>query len=143
MPKIGPISNLAIRGPSAETNRWYIESVNRAVDDYEQMLGELAKDPTHQLDLPDRDLDTGNLVRPGSYPLTDKTYAELLNKLTAEPSRRVPAGLRENVLAYYADPDAPITTKKNAGAWKRVQTELTTLRGMQTVDGKNVAMLKR
>ncbi len=143
VPKIGPISNLAIRGPSAETNRWYIESVNRAVDDYEQMLGELAKDPTHQLDLPDRDLDTGNLVRPGSYPLTDKTYADLLNRLTVEPSRRVPAGLRENVLAYYADPDAPITTKKNAGAWKRVQIQLTTLRGMQTVDGKNVAMLKR
>ncbi|MGA8289194.1 MAG: zinc dependent phospholipase C family protein, partial [Acidobacteriaceae bacterium] len=140
-PKIGPISDLAIRGPSAETDRWYIESVNRSVDDYERMLGELAKDPTHQLDLPNRDLDTGNLVRPGGYRLTDKTYAELLNKLTAEPGRRVPSGLRHDVLAYYADPNAPIATKKNAHAWKRVQTELTTLQGMQTVGSQNVATL--
>jgi Zinc dependent phospholipase C len=141
VPKIGPISDLAIRGPSAKTNRWYIESVNRAVDDYERMLSELAMGPTHQLDLPDRDLDTGNPVRPGSYLLTDKTYAELLNKLTAEPDRRVPGGLRQNILAYYADPDAPISTKKNRKAWKRVETELTTLRGMPTVDGRKVARL--
>ncbi|HEY5253297.1 MAG TPA: zinc dependent phospholipase C family protein, partial [Acidobacteriaceae bacterium] len=67
VPKIGAASDLAIRGPSAETDRWYIESVNRSVDDYERMLGELAKDPSHQLDLPNRDLDTGNLVRPGGY----------------------------------------------------------------------------
>lgn len=141
VPKIGPISDLAIRGPNAETNRWYIESVNRAVDDYEQMLRELAKDPKHQLDLPDRDLDTGDLVRPGTYVRTDKTYAELLHKLTAEPGGSVPAGLRQNILAYYADPNAPIATKKNRKAWKRVETELTTLRGMQVVNGRKVAML--
>jgi hypothetical protein len=143
VPKIGAASDLAIRGPRAETDRWYIESVNRSVDDYERMLGELARDPTHQLDLPDRDLDTGNLVRPGGYRLTDKTYAALLNKLTADPERRVPSGLRHDVLAYYADPNAPIATKKNSKAWKRVQTELTTLQGMQTVGSKNVAMLQR
>ncbi len=141
VPKIGATSDLAIRGPRPETDRWYIESVNRSMDDYERMLRELAKDPTHTLKLPDRDLDTGNLVRPGTYVLTDKTYAELLNKLTAEPGRRVPAGLRQNVLAYYADPDAPISTKINSKAWRRVQAELTTLQGMQTVKSKNVAIL--
>lgn len=143
VPKIGAASDLAIRGPNAETDRWYIESVNRAMDDYMRMLGELAKDPTHALDLPNRDLDTGNLVRPGGYRLTDKTYAQLLNRLTAEPSRRVPSGLRHDVLAYYADPDAPISTRKNSKAWRRVQTELTTLQGMQAVGSKNVAMLQR
>jgi hypothetical protein len=143
VPKIGAASDLAIRAPSAETDRWYIESVNRSVDDYERMLGELAKDPSHPLDLPNRDLDTGNLVRPGGYRLTDKTYAELLSRLTADPDRKVPGGLRQDVLAYYADPNAPISTKKNASAWKRVQTELTTLQAMQTVGTKNVAMLSR
>ncbi|MGB8478585.1 MAG: hypothetical protein WCE63_07060, partial [Acidobacteriaceae bacterium] len=95
------------------------------------------------LNLPDRDLDTGNLVRPGGYRLTDKTYAELLNRLTSKPARHVPSGLRRDVLAYYADPNAPISTRKNSKAWKRVQTELTTLEGMQTVGNKNVAMLRR
>lgn len=141
VPKVGTISDLAIRGPSAETNRWYIESVNRTTDDYERMLRELAKDPRHRLDLPDRDLDTGNLVQPGSYPLTDKTYAELLTKLTAQPNDAIPAGLQQNILSYYSDPDAPIITKKNPGAWNRVQTDLTKLRGMQTLGGKSVAML--
>jgi hypothetical protein len=113
------------------------------MDDYERMLRELAKDPKHALDLPNRDLDTGSLVRPGAYVLTDKTYAELLKHLTADPGRRVPRGLRDDVLAYYADPNAPISTRKNSKAWKRVQTELTTLRAMRTVGSKNVAMLRR
>ena len=131
LPKVGPVSNAAIRGPSAETNRWYIESVNRSVDEYEQMLGNLKTKPRGSLELPDRDLDTGYLARPGAYRLTDKTYAQLLNKLTAEPSRTIPDALRKNILAYYSDPNAPISTKKNPGAWQRVQTELATLRAMK------------
>ena len=143
VPKIGPVSDLAIRGPNAKTDRWYIESLNHSMHDYERMLGELAKDPTHQLNLPDRDLDTGNMVRPGGYRLTDKTYAELLNKLTADPGRHVPSEIRRDVLGYYADPNAPISTKKNAPAWKRVETELATLQGMQTMGNTSVAMVRR
>jgi hypothetical protein len=142
-PKIGPISDLAIRGPNAVTDRWYIESVNLSMQNYDHMLGELAQDPAHQLNLPNRDLDTGNLVRPGGYRLTDKTYAQLLNKLTADPNHMVPSGLRRDVLAYYADPNAPISTKKNTREWKRVQAELITLQGMQTVSVRDVAMLGR
>lgn len=143
IPKIGPISDLAIRGPNQETNRWYYESVNRSMHDYNRMLGEMEEHPTHQLNLPNRDLDTGNLVRPGAYVLTDKTYAELLKRLTAEPARELPSGLRRDVLDYYADPNAPISTKKNAHAWKRVQTELITLQGMQTVGGKRIDIAQR
>jgi hypothetical protein len=133
VPKIGALSCLAIRGPNAETNRWYIESMNRSTANYEELLGRLKKSPRKSLDLEDRDLDTGNPVRPGSYRLTDQTYAQLLALLTAEPGRAVPAGLRQNVLDYYADPDAPITTKKNVGAWERVLKELPVLRGMPVI----------
>ncbi len=133
LPKIGPLSNLAIRGPNAETNRWYIESMNRSVDEYEHLLLLLAKTPRKSLDLPDRDLDTGNLVQPGSYALTDKTYAQLLAMLTAQPGRTIPSGLRQNILDYYSDPGAPITTKQNPKAWKRVQTQLAVLQGMNTL----------
>jgi hypothetical protein len=134
LPKIGPISNAAIRGPNAETNRWYIESVNRAVDDYERLLQQAVKNPQKSLDLPDRDLDTGNLVRPGAYRLTDRTYAQLLARLTADPHRKVPAGLQQNILAYYSEPDAPISTRKDPAAWKRVQAELVTLRTLDPLD---------
>ncbi len=130
LPKVGAISDLAIRGPNAETNRWYIESMNRSVDDYEHLLGSQKAKPQGSLNLPDRDLDTGNLVRPGGYRLTDKTYAQLLQKLTAQPGQPIFASLRQNILDYYSDPNAPISTKKNARAWKRVQADLIALRGM-------------
>ena len=133
LPKIGPISNLAIRGPNAETNRWYIESVNRSIDDYEQHLATLRKHPRKSLQLPDRDLDTGNRVQPGSYRLTDKTYSQLLARLTADPGQPVPAGLQQNVLEYYANPNTRISTRKNTRAWKRVQQELLVLRGMKVI----------
>lgn len=136
LPKVGAISDAAIRGPNAETNRWYIESVNRTIDNYEDLLRRLTKNPGKSLELTDRDLDTGNHVQPGAYRLTDRTYAQLLQRLTAQPDHSIPAGLRQNILDYYADPNAPITTKKNLQAWKRVQTELITLRSMKTLGSR-------
>ncbi len=136
LPKVGPISCLAIRGPNAETNRWYIESLNRSTDRYEGFLQQLTKNPRKPLDLPDRDLDTGNRIQPGAYRLTDRTYAQLLQMLTAQSSLVISAELRQNILDYYSDPNAPITTKKNAKNWKRVQTELTTLRSMKVTTAK-------
>ncbi len=135
LPKIGPISCLSIRGPNEETNRWYIESRNRAADRYTALLRRLQKNPRMPLNLPDRDLDTGSLIRPGSYTLTDQTYAKLLGMLTERPDHAVPPALQRNILEYYANPDAPISTKKNSKAWKRVQSELITLRGMKTHRG--------
>ncbi len=132
-PKLGPLSTLAVRGPSAETNRWYIESRNRSAARYAQLLARLQRHPRAPLTLPNRDLDTGDLVHPGGYALTDKTYAKLLGRITKNPDHPVPAGLKHDVLAYYANPNAPIVTKKHPRAWRKVQRELTTLRGMQGI----------
>jgi hypothetical protein len=89
-----------------------------------------SSDPHHPL--PNRDLDTGHVVQPGGYPLTDSTYALLLHRLTAEPNRAIPPGIKRDIQAYYADPSAPIATKKNAARWAQIQTDLRTLAGMPT-----------
>jgi hypothetical protein len=89
-----------------------------------------APDPHHPL--PNRDLDTGRVVQPGGYSLTDSTYAHLLHLLTRKPSEPIPPGIKEDILAYYADPQAPITTKKNAQLWAQVQADLATLKTMPT-----------
>lgn len=129
VPKIGAISDLAIRGPEQETEGRYVQSVNHSVDEYSKLLRELSDSGQDGFHLANLDLDTGYVTRPGSYRLTDETYAILLNRLTRkDPYRRIPAELRQNVLSYYADPNAPITTKKNPKAWKRVQKELPLLR---------------
>jgi hypothetical protein len=89
-----------------------------------------ARDLHHPL--PNRDLDTGHVVQPGGYSLTDSTYAGLLHVLTRQPTEAIPPGIKEDILAYYANPDAPITTKKNPQQWDEVQADLATLATMPT-----------
>lgn len=132
LPKIGPLSILAIRGPNPQTEEDYVTSVNRAVGHYEAMLNKLAVQPqsTAAPSIGDHDLDTGYTVRPGGYPLTDRTYAKLLAQVTKKLSQTLPIGLKENILAYYSNPNAPIATKKNPKAWRRVQKQLAVLQQM-------------
>jgi hypothetical protein len=82
--------------------------------------------------LPNRDLDTGHVVQPGGYRLTDSTYATLLHGLAQQPSQAIPPGIKADIQAYYANPDSPIETKKDAALWARVQADLTVLKGMAT-----------
>jgi hypothetical protein len=85
-------------------------------------------DPHHPL--LNRDLDTGNPVRPAGYPLTDQTYAYLLHHLTATPTIAIPPGIKTDILAYYSDLSLPFATKKDPTAWATVQKDLDTLRSM-------------
>jgi hypothetical protein len=89
-----------------------------------------SNDPQHPL--VNRDLDTGNPVKPSGYSLTDSTYASLLHRLAATPATPIPPGIKENILAYYADLSLPFATRKNPAAWVTVQQDLTTLRSMPT-----------
>jgi hypothetical protein len=128
-PKVGALSDLAIRGPKPDTEADYVSSVNRSNADFARLLAELKAQGPKKFDVPDVDLDTGYPTRPGTYRLTDKTYATLLKRVTRD-SARPPLGLRQNILAYYAVPNAPIATRKHPRQWKKVQTELITLRAM-------------
>ena len=129
VPKVGPISDLAIRGPNEDTEQKYLESVNRCVDEYARLLRELAQNGEDGFHVENIDLDTGYTIRPGTYRLTDQTYAKLLDQLTREnPYRHTPSELRQNVLDFYSDLNAPIETKKHPRQWKKVQQELAILR---------------
>jgi hypothetical protein len=87
-------------------------------------------DPRHPL--PNRDLDTGRVVQPGGYSLTDSTYARLLHSLTRQPAQPIPPGIKVDIQAYYANPDSPITTKRDRAQWAQVQADLQTLATMPT-----------
>ena len=127
LPKIGPLKLLAIKGPTDATEEEYVRSVNRSTDELSSVLGRFGK---RGQTLANRDLDTGAPVQPGAYRLTDDTYAKLLDRLVADPRHTVPPGLKSDIVNYYADPNAPIHTKKNPGKWARVQTGLQTLQSM-------------
>jgi hypothetical protein len=151
LPKVGPLSMVAVKGPTADTEADYMHSVVSSTTVLHNRLAFLTPvaarrerkltattstatlGPFNPRDpLPNRDLDTGQVVKPGGYSLTDITYAELLQKLTEKPNQPIPPGIKREVEAYYADPDAPIVTKKNPDEWKKVQEELKTLEGMPT-----------
>jgi hypothetical protein len=88
------------------------------------------RDPRHPL--PNRDLDTGRVVKPGGYSLTDSTFATLLHLLTRQPAVPIPPGIKEEIQAYYSNPDASISTKKDPKQWAEVQADLETLAKMPT-----------
>ena len=128
LPKIGMLKMLDIKGPTVETERAYIASVNLSTAVLAVSLQRLMGT---QIDtgLADRDLDTGERVVSGGYTLTDKTYAQLLARITKAPTEQIPAELKQDILAYYADPAAPISTKKKPKEWAAVQEQLRVLSG--------------
>jgi hypothetical protein len=124
LPRIGALSDLAIKIPTEDTQDLYVKSVNRTIEIYAGFLKQLAGTPQLAESIPNRDLDTGEQTRPGAYALTDKTYATLLHKIAKNPERPIAPELRQDVLDYYRDANAPITTKKDRKAWEEVVKDL-------------------
>jgi len=125
MPKIGPFKAVSFKIPTQQTEDMYIKSVNATVENY---AGLLRAEADANLDLPNRDFDTGRETRPGEYALTDKTYAGLIDMLANKTSDPVNPALQNNLLHFYSDPDARLETKKNAKAWQNLQNQLETLK---------------
>ncbi len=164
VPKFGPLTLVAVKGPSTATEGDYLHSLALSITIFRTILGRFTPPPPGQSDgfhrepppatlmtmlaatspdillrshdpnhpLPNRDLDTGNVIRPGGYSLTDATYALLLHRLVQQPTQAIPPGIKSDVLAYYADPNAPISTKKKPALWARVQADLAVLNTMPT-----------
>ena len=128
VPKIGPAALLGIKIPSHETQQLYVRSINETLSHYRRRLQEAESDPPKGsgllIAISIREQRSGR----AAIARTDATYAKLLHQVVSRPQMEIPLGLREDVLAYYADPNAPITTKRDAKAWAQVQEELRNLR---------------
>lgn len=130
LPRIGPLSDLAIKIPAQNTQALYIKSVNHAVEIYGGFLKQLADSPPVTLVIPNRDLDTGEKGQRGAYELADKTYARLLHKITADRQGHITSDLKQDILDYYSDPNAPVTARKHDQEWAQVVKDLAILRGL-------------
>jgi hypothetical protein len=125
VPKVGPFKALDFKIPTRKTEDLYIASVNRTLDNYKSVLREVK---ANNLQLTNTDFDTGRVTHAGEYKLTDKTYAHLLDQLSKDDFKQVTADLRQNILTFYKDPGAPLSTKADRAAWDKVQEELQRLR---------------
>jgi Zinc dependent phospholipase C len=122
LPKVGPFSALAFHPPTPVVEQMYMNSFNKTLNNYQNLL--LAQKEL-RLELPNYNFDTGEKTETGIYRLADKSYANLLDKVTDRP---VSAELRQNILNFYADPGKPFVTKKNAKKWQKLLRELETLK---------------
>ncbi len=125
VPKVGPFKALDFKIPSQTTEDLYIASVNHTLDDYRGLLKEVS---AKKLSLPNTDFDTGKDTHAGEYALCDQAYAYLLDKLASDNFAHLTPSLQENILAYYSNPGAPISTKHDPAKWQKTQDELHRLR---------------
>ena len=156
LPKVGPLAMVNVKGPTVQTEADYAHSVAVSITSLRRILTRFTpeparfkgplpplasltrpyksearrRDPNHPL--PNRDLDTGKVVRAGGYPLTDSTYADLLRKLVQNPTQPIPPGIKEDIQKYYSNLDLPITTKQDPDRWKQVLVDLNTIAGIPT-----------
>jgi hypothetical protein len=132
IPKVGPASALAFKVPSAHTEDMYIKSLDRTFVDYRKLLHQVRDG---NLSLPDTDCDTGRPTSAAEYPLTDKTYAQLLHDLSQDDFSTATPELRSNILDFYSDLNAPFHTKKDRKSWARTERELEELKGAPAAAG--------
>lgn len=124
-----PPATVATAGKAAATDK---ASEPPPTDPLPQSAAAPHPSTDRQHPLKNRDLDTGNVVQPAGYRLTDDTYATLLHRLAETPAAPIPPGIKEDILLYYADLDLPFATKAKPERWAVLQHDLTTLQTMPT-----------
>ncbi len=126
VPKIGGAADLAIKIPTEETQIEYLRSVIHTETAFRDALRRLAAPNGLALArLVNLDLDTGDVVRRGDYPLADDAHDRLLERLASRPNRVISVALKRNLLNYYARNSSDLDPSKE------VQAELDILEQMK------------
>ena len=128
--KLHLLKPLNFRVPTKETEKLFQDGLNATRELYQKLIAD-AENGT--LKLENLNFDTGRLTRPAEYRLADATYAKLLEKLEKDHFRGVTPELRADILAFYADPTAPIATKFNKEQWKTTMRDLEELKALTKV----------
>ena len=132
IPKFGPLKILQFRTPTPQSEQMFEASFNATLDHYRELLTNLRE---NQLDLPNNNFDVGDNTSPGKYRLNDEAHAELLGKLAENKFAGATSEVRAELLHFFAEPDAPYATKRNAKAWTKVQTQLQQLKSATVASG--------
>jgi hypothetical protein len=122
IPKVGPFKALAFHPPTPATETMFMASFNATLTNYTQMVAD-QKQKGHA-ELKDDNFDTGTVTGPGDYPMADHAYAELLDHLSEDHFSQMTPELRAVILSYYADLNAPFSTKKNKKKWNELVAQL-------------------
>jgi hypothetical protein len=125
IPKVGPFSVLSFRTPTPEAEKFFMDSFNATLDRYRPLLASERAGRTQPSDL---NLDVGQPTVAGKYKLADDTYAKLVDQFAKKSFAGMPPDLRANVLAFYKDETAPISTKRKRKKWEKLTQQVNALR---------------
>jgi hypothetical protein len=125
IPKFGPLKVLQFKTPTPEAQRMFRASFNATLDEYRKLIADVTNG---HLDLPNDNLDVGEIAGPGKYAMNDDAHAKLLDKLASQKFVGIPSELRDELLKFYSESDALYSTKRDAKAWATLQSELTALK---------------
>ncbi len=128
LPPVGPLRALRFKMPTPPVEKLFMKSFDKSATQYG---GELESARTRSLRLENLNYDLGEPVRPATYGLEDKAYAFWLNQLARDHFQTVTPRIRAELVTYYANPDAPFRTKKDAKAWVRLLAQLQELKSRQ------------
>jgi hypothetical protein len=126
LPKVGPLRALSFRMPTPQAEKLFMDSFNVTVERDRSLL---AAERARRNQLADLNLDVGKETAAGMYKMSDDTYAKLVKELATHKFAGIPPELRENILAFYKNEDAPISTRRHRKEWAKLQQELDMLRG--------------
>jgi hypothetical protein len=126
MPRVGRSRAFGFRTPTPTVEKMFMASFNATLDRYRALLSAQKAD---RLVLPNQNFDVGEPTGAGTYKLSDDAYAHLLDKLQGHYPG-MPPDLRLDILAFYVDLSAPISTKTDAGEWAKVIKELDELKAV-------------
>ena len=126
IPKVGPFRSLAFKIPTPDAEKLFVSSFSNALQNYLE-LAKQQRNAGHAPLLNDN-FDTGTVTGPGQYPLADKTYADLLDRLQKNNFSALSPGLRTALLTYYGDLNAPFATKKDKKEWAKVVRNVSQLK---------------
>jgi hypothetical protein len=116
---------LQFRTPTPQAEKLFEESFNATLVRYRALLSDEAAD---HLGLINNNFDTGVMTGPGKYRMNDDAYAKLIGLLAEQKFAGASPAVREELLHFYSEPDAPYATKRNVKAWAKVQAQLEQLK---------------
>jgi hypothetical protein len=125
LPKVGPFYSLSFQAPGPDAEKVFLESFDAVVERYRS---DLAAERSRRSQPANVNLDTGAPSAAGTYKMSDDVYARLVDQLAKQQFTDVPQDVRDNILAFYKDENAAISTKKDRRHWVKLQQELEALK---------------
>ena len=128
LPKVGPLSDLKLHPPNEAAEQDYVKSLLHVADTLRATLAAASKSGK----IPNADLDTGDSVYPGTYPLEDYSYANLLHRMVADPKTPIPFGIKRDLESYFADVSKVKYLQAKPELLAQVQADVPVLKTMPT-----------